>query len=252
VRVLVVLPTYNEAENIDHVLRRIRAAMPDAGVLVVDDGSPDGTANLAEKLGAELGSIEVLRRSAKSGLGSAYRAGFAWGLQRGWEAFVEMDADLSHEPEALPTLVEPLTHGVDLVVGSRYIPGGSIPNWRWHRRLLSQGGNVYAAVLLRLHVADSTSGFRAYRADALRRIDLDKVRAEGYGFQIEMVNQVLQHGGQVTEVPIRFVDRVEGKSKMSMHIVVEALLLVTWWACKRAARALVRGSTGRSRTGVAA
>src|SRR5579863_9914937 len=152
-RVLVVLPTYNEAENIDHVLRRIRAALPDGGVLVVDDGSPDGTADMAEKLGEELGGIEILRRSAKSGLGSAYRAGFAWGLERGWEALVEMDADLSHEPEALPGLVAPLSEGVDLVVGSRYVPGGSIPNWRWHRRLLSQGGNVYATVLLGLHVA---------------------------------------------------------------------------------------------------
>ncbi len=251
-RVLVVLPTYNEAENIDHVLHRIRGALPDAGVLVVDDGSPDGTAEMAEKLGEQLGNIDVLRRDAKSGLGSAYRAGFAWGLERGWEAFVEMDADLSHEPEALPTLIAPLREGVDLVIGSRYVPGGSIPNWRWHRRLLSQGGNVYAAMLLRMQVTDSTSGFRAYRADALRRIDLNAVRAEGYGFQIEMVYQVLQHGGQVTEVPIRFVDRVEGKSKMSMHIVVEALLLVTWWACKRAGLVLVKGGGHRARTRVAA
>jgi len=251
VRVLVVLPTYNEAENIDRVLRRIRAALPDGGVLVVDDGSPDGTADMAESLGAELGNIEVLRRKSKSGLGSAYRAGFAWGLERGWEAFVEMDADLSHEPEALPSLVAPLAEGVDLVVGSRYVEGGSIPNWRWHRRLLSQGGNVYAALLLSLHVADSTSGFRAYRADALRRIDLAAVRAEGYGFQIEMVHRVLEQGGHVVEVPIRFVDRVDGKSKMSMYIVVEALLLVTWWACKRAARILVRGGPRRARTGAA-
>ena len=251
-RVLVVLPTYNEAENIEHVLRRIRTALPDAGVLVVDDGSPDGTANLAEKLGGELDNIEVLRRNTKSGLGSAYRAGFAWGLERGWEAFVEMDADLSHEPEALPSLIEPLTEGIDLVVGSRYVPGGSIPNWRWHRRVLSQGGNVYAALLLGLHVADSTSGFRAYRAEVLRRINLDDVRAEGYGFQIEMVLRVLQNGGQVTEVPIRFVDRVQGKSKMSMHIVVEALLLVTWWAFKRAGRVLVRGGASGARTGAAA
>lgn len=250
-RVLIVLPTYNEAENIDHVLRRIRAAMPDAGVLVVDDGSPDGTADLAGKLGAELGNVEVLRRAAKSGLGSAYRAGFAWGLKRGWEAFVEMDADLSHEPEALPSLIAPLSQGVDLVVGSRYVPGGSIPNWRWHRRVLSQGGNIYAALLLGLHVKDSTSGFRAYRAEALRRINLGAVRAEGYGFQIEMVHQVIQHGGHVTEVPIRFVDRVEGKSKMSMHIVVEALLLVTWWAFRRAVRVLVRGRGHRARAGAA-
>ena len=244
-----VLPTYNESENIDHVMPRIRAALPDATVLVVDDGSPDGTAEMAEKLGAELGGIEVLRRTQKSGLGSAYRAGFAWGLERGYEAFVEMDADLSHEPEALPGLVAPLSQGVDLVIGSRYVPGGSIPNWRRHRRLLSQGGNVYAAVLLGLHVTDSTSGFRAYRAEALRRIDLAAVRAEGYGFQIEMVYQVLEHGGLVTEVPIRFVDRVEGKSKMSMSIVVEALLLVTWWALQRAGRMLVGGRRRIPRAG---
>jgi dolichol-phosphate mannosyltransferase len=241
VRTLVVLPTYNESENIDRVLRRIRAALPDDGVLVVDDGSPDGTADMAEKLGVELGHIDVLRRPSKAGLGSAYRAGFAWGLERGWDAFVEIDADLSHEPEALPTLIAPLHEGVDLVVGSRYVSGGSAPDWTWHRRLLSQGGNIYAALLLGLRVHDSTSGFRAYRADALRRIDLGQVRAEGYGFQIEMVHQIVEHGGTVVEVPIRFVDRVEGKSKMSMYIVVEALLLVTWWAVLRAGRILLRG-----------
>jgi glycosyltransferase involved in cell wall biosynthesis len=250
-RVLVVLPTYDEAENIDTVLRRIRAALPQAGVLVVDDGSPDGTAELAEKLADELGGIEVMRRAAKSGLGSAYRAGFAWGLARGWEAFVEMDADLSHDPDALGGLVAPLSQGMDLVIGSRYVPGGSIPNWRWHRLLLSRGANIYAAVLLGLHVKDSTAGFRAYRAEALRLIDLDSVRAEGYGFQIEMLHRVLRNGGRVTEVPIRFVDRVEGKSKMSMHIVFEALFLVAWWALLRAGRAVVRAGRcllGTSRT----
>jgi len=180
-----------------------------------------------------------MRRPAKAGLGSAYRAGFAWGLEHGFEAFVEMDSDLSHDPDALPDLIAPLAEGVDLVVGSRYIPGGSIPNWRWHRRLLSESGNVYASLLLGLHVTDSTSGFRAYGADVLRRLDLNSIRADGYGFQIEMVHQVLEHGGSVTEVPIRFVDRVEGKSKMSGHIVVEALALVTWWAVVRAARGLL-------------
>lgn len=242
VRVLVVLPTYNEAENIEHVLGRIRGALPDAGVLVVDDSSPDGTAELAERVGKELGAVEVLRRPGKAGLGSAYRAGFAWGLERGWEALVEMDADLSHEPEALPALVAPLEEGYDLSVGSRYIPGGSIPNWAWHRRLLSEGGNRYASLMLGLGVADSTSGFRAYRAEMLRRIDLTKVRADGYGFQIEMVDQVRSHGGRVTEVPIRFVDRVEGKSKMSGRIVVEALLLVTWWGMARLVTSLRRGA----------
>jgi dolichol-phosphate mannosyltransferase len=235
-QVLVVLPTYNESENIERVLRRIRAALPDSGVLVVDDGSPDGTADIAERVGKEVGGVELLHRRAKSGLGSAYRAGFAWGLEHGWDALVEMDADLSHDPDALPGLVAPLEDGADLVVGSRYVPGGSIPNWRWHRRLLSQGGNIYASIVLGLHVTDSTSGFRAYRADMLRRLDLGRVRADGYGFQIEMVHQVLTHGGRVREVPIRFVDRVEGKSKMSAAIVVEALALVTWWGLRRLRR----------------
>ena len=244
-KTLVVLPTYNESENIERVLRRIRGALPECGVLVVDDGSPDGTAEMAERVGEEIGGLEVLRRPAKSGLGSAYRAGFRWGLEHGWDALVEMDADLSHDPDALPGLVAPLDDGVDLVVGSRYVPGGSIPNWRWHRRVLSQGGNIYASALLGLHITDSTSGFRAYRADMVRRMDLDAVRADGYGFQIEMVYQVLRHGGRVTEVPIRFVDRVEGKSKMSAHIVVEALGLVTWWGLLRLVRVL--GSRGGAR-----
>ena len=239
-RVLVVLPTYNEAENIGRVLEHVRRALPEAGVLVVDDGSPDGTADIAERVGKELGAIEVLRRPGKAGLGSAYRAGFAWGLEQGFEAMVEMDADFSHDPQALPALVAPLQDDADLSVGSRYIPGGSIPNWAWHRRLLSEGGNRYASALLGLHVTDSTSGFRAYRADILRRLDLDRIRADGYGFQIEMVYEVLSHGGRVVEVPIRFVDRVEGKSKMSAHIVVEALILVTWWGLLRLARSALR------------
>ncbi len=245
-RVLVVLPTYNESENIDRVLRRVRLALPEAGVLVVDDGSPDGTADMAELLGKELGRIEVLRRTAKSGLGSAYRAGFAWGLERNWEALVEMDSDLSHDPDALPGLVAPLDEGFDLVVGSRYVPGGSIPNWKWHRRLLSRGGNVYAATLLGLHITDSTSGFRAYSAGILRKLDLGAIHAEGYGFQIEMVYEVLGAQGKVTEVPIRFVDRVDGKSKMSMHIVVEALALVTLWGVKRLFGAGRRKAGGRA------
>jgi dolichol-phosphate mannosyltransferase len=240
------MPTYNEAENIDRVLRAVRSSLPDAGILVVDDGSPDGTADLAEKLGVELGQIDVLRRAAKSGLGSAYRAGFAWGLERGWDAFVEMDADLQHDPKALPSLLAPIADGVDLVVGSRYVPGGSIPKWHWHRRVLSQGGNIYAATLLGLGIKDSTSGFRAYSARILAAIDLHVVRAEGYGFQIEMVRQVLDHGGRVVEVPICFVERTEGESKMSMHIVVEALALVTWWAALRAVRSLRPGSRPRT------
>ena len=231
--VLVVLPTFNEVENIERVLRRIRAALADATVLVVDDGSPDGTADAAEVLGKELGNVEIMRRHAKSGLGSAYRAGFRWGLDQGFDACVEMDADLSHEPEALPDLVGALSGGCELAVGSRYVPGGIIPNWAWHRRLLSRGGNVYASALLGLGVADSTSGFRAYSASVLRRIDLDRIRADGFGFQIEMTYQAKRAGAAVVEVPIRFVDRVDGESKMSMVIVVEALGLVSWWGLLR-------------------
>ncbi len=232
-RVLVVLPTYNESENIDRVLRMIRKSLPDADVLVVDDGSPDGTADLAESLGQELGQIELLRRSGKSGLGSAYRAGFRWGLDHQYDACIEMDADLSHDPEALPDLVAPLEDGVELVVGSRYVPGGTIPNWAWHRRLISRSGNVYAETLLGLGVRDSTSGFRAYATSVLRRIALDRIRADGYGFQIEMTYQAKRAGATVVEVPISFVDRVEGESKMSTFIVVEAFGLVTWWGVQR-------------------
>ena len=202
-------------------------------MLVVDDGSPDGTADAAEVVGKELGNIEVMRRRRKSGLGSAYRAGFRWGLDRGFDACIEMDADLSHEPEALPGLVAALSDGCELAVGSRYVPGGVIPNWAWHRRLLSRGGNVYASTLLGLGVADSTSGFRAYAASVLRRIDLDRIRADGYGFQIEMTYQAKRAGATIVEVPIRFVDRVDGESKMSTFIVVEALGLVTWWGLQR-------------------
>jgi dolichol-phosphate mannosyltransferase len=233
VRILVVLPTYDEAENIETVLRRVTAALDGVNVLVVDDSSPDGTADIAERVGKELGGVEVMRRTAKSGLGSAYRAGFAWGLARGYEAFVEMDSDLSHDPDALPSLVEPLRRGTELVIGSRYVPGGSIPNWAAHRRALSRAGNVYAAALLRLPVNDLTSGYRAYAASVLQRIDLDQVRADSYGFQIEMAHKASIAGAAIEEVPIRFVDRVEGRSKMSTYTVVEALALVTWWGLRR-------------------
>ncbi len=232
-KVLVVLPTYNEAANVDRVLRRIRGAVASATILIVDDGSPDGTAEIAEMAGKELGNIEVLRRHAKSGLGSAYRAGFRWGLRNGFDALVEMDADLSHDPDALPQLLAPLADGHDVVIGSRYVPGGAIPDWTWHRRLLSRGGNVYASALLGLGVSDSTAGFRAYSASVLERIDLDRVRAEGYGFQIEMTYQAKRAGASLIEVPIRFVDRVDGESKMSMFIVIEALGLVTLWGAQR-------------------
>jgi dolichol-phosphate mannosyltransferase len=231
-RPLVVLPTYNEVENIADVLGRIRQALPDAHVLVVDDGSPDGTAARAEALGTELGSIEVLRRPGKSGLGSAYRDGFRWGMTAGHDVLIEMDADLSHDPASLPALVAAVAEGADLAIGSRYVPGGSIPNWAWHRRALSKWGNRYASFVLGLRVHDATAGFRAYRADRLAEIDLDHVRADGYAFQIEMAYRVTRRGGRIVEVPISFADRIRGTSKMSGRIVVEALVLVTGWAVR--------------------
>lgn len=226
------LPTYQEAENIENVLHQVRVALPGAVVLVVDDHSPDGTADLADAVGRDIGGIEVLRRPGKAGLGTAYREGFKWGLTQGFDAMVEMDSDLSHDPAALPALLAPLERGVELVIGSRYVPGGSIPDWAFHRRALSRAGNVYAATLLRLPLTDLTSGFRAYAASVLRRIDLDQVRADSYGFQVEMTRLTVLAGGPVEEVPIRFVDRAEGISKMSTYTVVEALALVTWWGLR--------------------
>jgi dolichol-phosphate mannosyltransferase len=242
-RALVVLPTYNEIENIEDVLRRTRDALPDAHVLVVDDGSPDGTAERAEKLDVELGAIDVLRRGTKSGLGSAYRAGFVVGLARGYDVLIEMDADLSHDPSVLPQLVAAIDAGADLVIGSRYVRGGSIPDWKAGRRAISRFGCLYARAMLGLSVRDATAGFRAYRADILRAVPLDGVRADGYGFQVEMVYLIEQHGGKVVEIPITFRDRELGRSKMSARIVVEALVLVTWWGVRDRVRHLTRRRT---------
>jgi dolichol-phosphate mannosyltransferase len=229
---LVVLPTYEEAPNITAVLTQLRQVARDVDVLVVDDASPDGTADLAEKSAATLGGVFVLRREGKAGLGSAYRAGFAWGLARGYDVLVEMDADLSHDPAALPTLLAGLARA-DLAIGSRYIAGGSIPAWRRHRRLLSWAGNRYSAIMLGLDVADLTSGFRAYRADMLQEADLSSIKANGYGFQIETAYRVARAGGRIVEVPIRFTDRTAGRSKMSGRIALEALLLVTLTGIRR-------------------
>ena len=238
---LVVIPTYQEAENVADVLARVRTSVPEAHILVVDDGSPDGTADLAQAKADELGQIDVLRRAAKSGLGPSYRAGFAWGLERGHDVLIEMDADLSHDPAVLPQLIEAVTTGgADLAIGSRYIPGGSVPGWPAHRRLLSQWGNRYVGVMLRMPVRDATAGFRAYRASILEAIGLDQVRADGYGFQIEMAYEVSKAGGTIVEIPIEFRDRIRGESKMAPNIVGEALWLVTRWGVRDRARRVRR------------
>ena len=227
-------------------MRRIRRALPAATVLVVDDGSPDGTADIAEKIGKELGQHRGAAPARRSrGWAAPTGPGSGGVSTAGFDVCVEMDADLQHEPEALPDLVAPLAEGHGLVIGSRYVKGGSIPDWTWHRRLLSRGGNIYASILLGLGVTDSTAGFRAYSASVLESIDLDRIRAEGYGFQIEMTYQAKRAGASVVEIPIRFLDRVDGESKMSMFIVVEALGLVTWWGVQR----LVEGRTGASTAG---
>ena len=242
-RVLVVLPTFNEAATIENILDRVRKALPEASLLVVDDNSPDGTAKIVADYAERFASVDVLSRPAKMGLGSAYRDGFKWGLERGYEAMVEMDSDFSHDPDALPTVVAPLAEGYEVCIGSRYVPGGSIPNWSLPRRLLSRGGNIYADLMLGLHVRDSTAGYRAYAATVLRRIDLSSVRAGSYGFQIEMTYRAIGVGAKVTEVPIRFVDRELGTSKMSTYTVAEALFLVTWWGAKRGAGRLRAGAS---------
>jgi dolichol-phosphate mannosyltransferase len=237
-KTLVVLPTYNEAATIAEVLRRIRASATDTvHVLVVDDSSPDGTADLAEALADELGGIEVLRRPGKSGLGSAYREGFKIGLAQNYEILVEMDADLSHDPATLGDLLAEIEVGADIAIGTRYMPGGEIPDWTWQRRAISRAGNRYARWMLDLPARDATSGYRAYHRRALERINLTAVRADGYGFQIEMAYKVLRAGGILAEVPIVFRDRTLGRSKMSSRIIVEALLLVTWWGVQARLRA---------------
>ncbi|WCO65249.1 polyprenol monophosphomannose synthase [Iamia majanohamensis] len=237
--VLVVIPTYDEAENVADVVGRVRASVPEAHVLVVDDNSPDGTADLAEAVGAELGQVDVLRRPEKGGLGPAYRAGFAWGLARGFDVLVEMDADLSHDPAALPDLLAAVEGGADLAIGSRYVPGGQVPGWPRHRLAISRVGNSYASLALGIDLRDATGGYRAYTADALRSLDLDQITTYGYGFQVEMAYSLVRSGHRVVEVPITFRDRIRGTSKMSLAIVGEALRLVTWWGFRD--RVLRRG-----------
>ena len=232
VKVWVTVPTLDEVENVDALVHRIRAAVDDAHILIVDDASSDGTADKAEALGAELGGIEVLRRPRKMGLGSAYRAGHAIGIARGYDVMIQIDADLSHDPAALPSLLAAVEHGADLAIGSRYVPGGAVPNWPKRRLWLSVWGNRYAAFVLGIPVRDSTAGYRAYRASILRAMDIESTHSTGYAFQIEMTYRAHNAGGRIDEVPIAFTDRVRGTSKMSGRIVAEAMTLVTLWGLR--------------------
>lgn len=237
-RVTVVVPTYNEAGNIETLVAAVRHSLPDARVLVVDDASPDGTADLAAAVGQRLGGVEILRRTAKGGLGSAYRAGLRHAIDAGAEICIQMDADLSHDPAVLPALVANVEHGADLALGSRYVPGGITLDWPRRRRWVSRWGNRYAAGVLGLAVNDATAGYRAYRATALERMRFDTVRADGYGFQVEMTYRLVQAGGRIVEFPITFRDRTAGESKFNGSIVREAfgLVLRLWVADFRGRR----------------
>ncbi len=227
--VAVVLPTYNEAENIDRLLRELRSIVPEARLLVVDDASPDGTGRLAEACAAELGSIDVVHRAVKDGLGNAYRFAFERVIGEGFDVVVTMDSDFSHDPQVIPRMLDAIESGSDVVVGSRYVPGGGTRDWPLHRRLLSRWGNVYTGWILGVNVRDCTSGFRAYRASALAAIHPETTRADGYAFLTELMVRSVRQGARVVEVPIVFVDRRYGTSKMSSRIVLESMLLVTRW-----------------------
>jgi dolichol-phosphate mannosyltransferase len=229
VRCVVVVPTYNEKENIQPFLAAVRSAVPLASILVVDDNSPDGTGGLAEQTAAELGQIKVMHRPGKQGLGSAYRNGFTVALDEGYEVIVSMDVDFSHDPAVIPALLAAIDAGADAVVGSRYVAGGATADWPLHRRVLSRWGNRYTGAVLGLRVRDCTSGFRAYRATAMRDIDPASTSAEGYAFLTELIRRLVVNGHPVTEVPIVFRDREFGTSKMSSRIIAESMLLVTRW-----------------------
>ncbi|MFJ8953874.1 MULTISPECIES: polyprenol monophosphomannose synthase [unclassified Streptomyces] len=225
---LVIIPTYNEAENIKPVVGRVRESVPAAHVLIADDNSPDGTGKLADELAANDEQVHVLHRTGKEGLGAAYLAGFAWGMEHGYGVLVEMDADGSHQPEELPRLLTALK-GADLVLGSRWVPGGRIVNWPKSRQFISRGGSTYSRLLLDVPIRDVTGGYRAFRRETLEGLGLDEVASQGYCFQVDLARRAVREGYHVVEVPITFVERERGDSKMSKDIVVEALWRVTTW-----------------------
>jgi len=230
-----VMPTYNERQNLESVAARVRAALPTADLLVVDDSSPDGTGDLADKLAEADPHVQVMHRPGKAGLGKAYIAGFGWALERGYDVIVEMDADGSHQPEHLPSLVAALDYA-DLSIGSRWIPAGQVVNWPKSRQALSRGANIYTRIMLGLGVRDATAGFRAYRAATLRTIRLDQVESTGYCFQIDLTLRVADAGLRIIEVPITFVEREHGASKMSNRIIAEAFWRVAQWGVTRRLR----------------
>jgi dolichol-phosphate mannosyltransferase len=238
--VLVIIPTFNERDNLPVIHRRLSDACPDVHLLIVDDSSPDGTGQLADELAAaDAGRTHVMHRTAKDGLGAAYLAGFAWGLSRDYSVLVEMDADGSHAPEQLHRLLEAVDTGADLVIGSRYVDGGTVRNWPWRRLALSKTANTYSRVALGVGVNDITAGYRAYRREVLQAIDLDGVDSKGYCFQIDLTWRTVNNGFVVVEVPITFTERELGVSKMSGSNIREALVKVTRWG--------IQGRTARAR-----
>ncbi len=234
-RVLVVMPTYNEAQTLPMTLTKLLDRVSTVDVLVVDDGSPDGTGALADEMAAANPRVSVMHRTSKDGLGAAYLAGFSWGLERGYDVICEMDADGSHRAADLPLILDELeaNPNASLVLGSRWVPGGAVENWPKHREFLSRGGNTYVRVMLDLGLKDATGGFRAYRSSVLKALDFDQIQSHGYCFQVDMARSVLEHGGEIREVPITFVERTAGESKMSGNIVAEALLKVTGWGVEK-------------------
>lgn len=234
-RVLVIIPTYNEADNLEPIVARVRLSQPAADILIVDDNSPDGTGDLADALAAE-GPVHVLHRAGKEGLGAAYLAGFDWGIANDYDILIEMDADGSHQPEQLGDLLAAVEQGADLVLGSRWVAGGTVLNWPKSREIISRGGNLYARLMLGMKLKDATGGFRAFRRTTLEGLRLSEVASQGYCFQVDLARRAVGAGFTVVEVPITFVERIRGQSKMSNTIVLEALWRVTLWGLARLLR----------------
>ncbi len=249
-RIVVIIPTFNERPTLPVIVSRVRASVPEAHILVADDNSPDGTGEIADDLAAQDDHVHVMHRLGKEGLGAAYLAGFAWALQQGYDVVVEMDADGSHQPEQLPRLLDAL-RSADLVLGSRWIPGGRTENWPVSRQLISRGGTAYTRLALGMPIHDATGGYRAFRAGTLRALDLHEVASQGYCFQIDLAWRAVQRGLTVREVPITFVERTAGASKMSRRIVAEALWRVTIWGIDDKVTRVRRRAHERRRRGQA-